>query len=95
MDKEKLEGLTNPHITKNSRSVKPKPAIPSEFSNLYPSQQRALNQLSDWYNSEELECTLCGYAGTGKTYILRYFLDNIVDKSFTITAPTHKALRVL
>ena len=91
MDKEKLEGLTNPHSNKNNQSARPKSAFTTEYSNLYPSQQQALDRLSDWYNSNELECTLCGYAGTGKTYILRYFLDNIVDKSFTITAPTHKA----
>lgn len=61
---------------------------------LYPSQVQALSKLVDWWRSAELECTLEGFAGTGKTYLLKTFITNIVDKSFTITAPTHKALRV-
>lgn len=62
---------------------------------LYPSQEDALNKLYDWYKSDELEATLVGAAGTGKTFIMRYFIQHIVDKTFTITAPTHKALHVL
>jgi exodeoxyribonuclease-5 len=61
---------------------------------LYPSQVQGLSKLVDWWRSAELECTLEGFAGTGKTYLLKTFITNIVDKSFTITAPTHKALRV-
>lgn len=62
---------------------------------LYKSQEQAINKLADWYHSKELECTLEGFAGTGKTYLLKYFIENVVDKSFVVTAPTHKALRVL
>ena len=62
---------------------------------LYPSQQEAINKLADWFKSSSLECTLEGYAGTGKTFILQYFINHVVDKTFTVTAPTHKALRVL
>jgi len=62
----------------------------------YPQQVLALNMLYDWYhNPMNFECTLKGFAGTGKTYILKYFIEHIVDKSFCITAPTHKALRVV
>lgn len=95
MDDKKLEGLINVSPNKNNASDRKKQVIPAEYSKLYPSQQKAIDQLNDWYHSKELECTLSGFAGSGKTYILKYFLEYIVDKSFTITAPTHKALRVL
>lgn len=95
MDKDKLEGLQNIKPPKNNATKRSKQASMVNFDSLYPSQQEAMEKLDNWYNSKSLECTLCGYAGTGKTYILKYFLENIVNKSFTITAPTHKALRVL
>lgn len=99
MNTDKLFALQHIEQTINnqSASLKPakKPKLSDEFSKLYPSQQDAVNRLADWYNSDELECTLNGPAGSGKTFILRYFIDNIVDKTFAITAPTHKALRVL
>lgn len=69
--------------------------IPIFNGDLYPSQQLAASKLYDWWKSPSLEATLKGYAGTGKTYLLKHFINVIVDKSFTITAPTHKALRVL
>ena len=69
--------------------------IPVFNGNLYPSQQLAASKLYDWWKSPSLEATLKGYAGTGKTFLLKHFINIIVDKSFTITAPTHKALRVL
>jgi ATP-dependent exoDNAse (exonuclease V) alpha subunit len=62
---------------------------------LYSSQLVGLQALSDWWNSNELECTLKGYAGTGKTYLLKTFLKHVVNKTYTITAPTHKALSVM
>lgn len=95
MDTSKLQTLTSVQPAKNNRITGRKEGKESNYRALYPSQQQALEKLSDWYNSKELECTLSGYAGTGKTFILKYFLENVVDKSFTITAPTHKALRVL
>lgn len=65
------------------------------YSNLSESQNRALDALAKWYNSDELECLLEGFAGTGKTYLVNIFLKEIVNKIHCITAPTHKALRVL
>ena len=78
---------------KKNKSSKVKSS--NSINSLYPSQQKAIEQLTDWYQSNNLFCTLEGYAGTGKTFCLRYFIDNIIDKSWTISAPTHKALRVL
>lgn len=62
---------------------------------LYNDQRKALDALYDWYHSDELECTLEGFAGTGKTFVLKAFINNIVNKAYTVTAPTHKALKVL
>lgn len=45
-------------------------------------------------NSDEVEATLSGSAGTGKTFLLQFLLKHIKG-SFCITAPVHKALRVL
>lgn len=95
MEQEKLNNLTSVKPLKNKALNGSKEGNNDKFRNLYPSQRIALEKLSDWYHSKELECTLRGYAGTGKTFILRYFLQHVVDKSYTITAPTHKALRVL
>ena len=66
-----------------------------DSTGLYKSQTIALQKLSDWWNSKDLECLVKGFAGTGKTYLVKYFLSNIVNKTYTITAPTHKALTVL
>lgn len=59
------------------------------------SQYNALELLTKWYKSNELECLLEGPAGTGKTYLVNIFLNEVVKKTNCITAPTHKALRVL
>jgi len=74
-------------------------SIPKQHVNpsgFYPQQIEALNKLYDWYhNPNSLEFVLKGFAGTGKTYIIKYFIKHIVSTSFCITAPTHKALRVI
>lgn len=62
---------------------------------LYESQAKALQELQTWWKSDTIECTLKGHAGTGKTYLLKKFIEVVVNKTFTITAPTHKALRVM
>lgn len=66
-----------------------------DTNGLYNSQLQGLQQLSDWYHSTELEATLKGFAGTGKTFLISYFIKNVIDKTYTVTAPTHKALSVL
>lgn len=60
------------------------------------SQPEAYDRLKAWYNDENsLAFTLKGYAGTGKTYLLKHFLDTVVKKSVCVTAPTHKAVKVV
>ena len=59
-------------------------------------QIEALTKMEEFYcNPAKKVFTLSGAAGTGKTFIIRYFLDNIVKHSVCVTAPTHKAVRVI
>lgn len=59
-------------------------------------QIEALTKMEEFYcNPTKKVFTLSGAAGTGKTFIIRYFLDNIVKHSVCVTAPTHKAVRVI
>jgi exodeoxyribonuclease-5 len=57
-------------------------------------QERGLDLLNKWYNDpKDLLFTLSGRAGTGKTYMLKYFIDKIVKNPICVSAPTHKAVR--
>lgn len=62
---------------------------------LYESQAKALQELQNWWNSDIIEWTLEGFAGTGKTFLIKKFIEVVVNKTFAITAPTHKALSVM
>jgi len=57
------------------------------------SQTQALDAMAKWVASDLPTFTLSGYAGTGKTFILKYFLNEVFKKPVCITAPTHKAAR--
>lgn len=70
MDADKLKDLTSVKANKNKPSARPKQAATGDYSQLYPGQQQAIDKLSDWYFSNELECTLEGYAGTGKALLM-------------------------
>ena len=57
-------------------------------------QEEALGLLDTWYdNPKDLFFCLSGRAGTGKTYLTKYFLDEIVKQAVCVSAPTHKAVR--
>jgi hypothetical protein len=59
-------------------------------------QVEAVNRLNDFINDPSvLEYTLSGAAGTGKTYLLKWFINNLCKFSVCPTAPTHKAVRVI
>ena len=94
-EKNKLDNIVKANTNVNNKSNTAINKVKNSNIKLYPSQERAVQQLEDWYKSNELFCTLEGYAGTGKTFIMKYFIENIIDKTWTISAPTHKALRVL
>lgn len=64
--------------------------------NFTPDQETALDLLEKWYhNPKDPSFSLSGRAGTGKTYILKYFIDKIVKTPICVTAPTHKAVRTI
>ena len=75
--------------------------MPNLIKAKYPSiftadQVRALDRMQAWYyDNESLEFCLAGYAGTGKTFIINYFLNHVVRTRSCVTAPTHKAVRVI
>jgi exodeoxyribonuclease-5 len=63
---------------------------------LYPQQRQAVDAMTKWLNSDSLEFTLSGYAGTGKTFVTSVFLKTAGrSANYCVTAPTHKALRVV
>jgi exodeoxyribonuclease-5 len=59
------------------------------------SQEELLNRLEDFTKNDEPTFTVNGSAGTGKTFIMNYFCHNIIKGTYCVTAPTHKALRVI
>lgn len=64
-------------------------------------QRKAYDALIEWinkpYNSQDYKRALVGYAGTGKTYLVKALIRNC-NLSFSVinlAAPTHKACRIL
>lgn len=62
-------------------------------------QKVALEGMLNWTklntgNNEDLFCVLTGFAGVGKTFLLKYFVQVGNLRNFVITAPTHKAKKV-
>jgi len=71
-------------------------------------QLEKLQQLALWFESDNLFIVLNGAAGTGKTSIINFFIDNLTNynqileinktissSSICVAAPTHKALGVI
>ncbi|MBD5584385.1 MAG: AAA family ATPase [Clostridia bacterium] len=58
-------------------------------------QEDAINEIWKWWQSRDISFTLSGYAGTGKTFIMRHLVKYLITNGVCVTAPTHKALRVL
>lgn len=60
-------------------------------------QQKALEGLTAWMKTDDLAYTVDGAAGTGKTTIVREFINslNIPNSKIAVTAPTHKAKKVI
>ncbi len=61
---------------------------------LSPEQDRALNAIARWRTSDRQTFVMAGYAGTGKTTLLQYFINQQSDL-VTCLAPTGKAAAVL
>ncbi len=70
-----------------------------ENFSLSSDQKKALDIFSNWLNKEEVDkpFLLSGFAGSGKTFLSRKFLQVVEYKKicWTIAAPTHKAVDVL
>lgn len=60
-------------------------------------QLKALEAIEDFINSDKISFSLIGYAGTGKSLLIKYILNYLEDKyiPYTLCAPTHKAKVVL
>ena len=58
-------------------------------------QFEGIKKINDWLSSsEKILFTLSGYAGTGKTTILKKILDSYIG-GVVVSAPTHKAKKVV
>lgn len=58
-------------------------------------QYEGINKINKWLSSsEKIFFTLSGYAGTGKTTILKKIIDSYVG-GIVVSAPTHKAKKVI
>jgi hypothetical protein len=67
----------------------------SKTDNPTKHQLQAIDFLNSFISSKERLALLKGYAGTGKTYILKHFLSHYYKGNCCVTAPTHKAVRVI
>lgn len=64
---------------------------------LSSSQEEAVTAVDYWYrNNLSYFFSLTGAAGTGKTFVIRYIIENILKgKKVCVSAPTHKAVKVI
>lgn len=63
---------------------------------LSPDQQRAFDEILNWYRAESGQTlTFGGYAGTGKTTLVRELVAALRGQTIAICAPTGKAAAVL
>jgi hypothetical protein len=65
------------------------------LSKLNSCQKPALNNLINWFNGKEQFCILQGEAGTGKTYLIKYFLEVFKGTRAFLGAETNEAVAVL
>ncbi len=68
--------------------------------NFTEDQKIALDDMLKWVSTptdtyEDLFYLLSGFAGTGKTFLLKYFVQLAKLKNIVATAPTHKAKKVI
>lgn len=60
-------------------------------------QQLAVSLIIDFINSDKRAYSLSGYAGTGKTYLVKALIEYLENENidYTLCVPTHKAKTVL
>lgn len=59
-----------------------------------PEQFEGLRKIGHWLKDDQTFFTLAGYAGTGKSTIIKKVLDNY-HRGVVVSAPTHKAKKVV
>lgn len=55
-------------------------------------QEQAMDFIDKFMKSSDIACTLAGYAGTGKTSILKHYIKQKYSRVTVVTAFTHKAV---
>ena len=64
--------------------------------NLNTGQRECVSLVADFLKSDKTSFTISGHAGTGKSYITKYIIQRLLqNKKVTVSAPTHKAVRVI
>lgn len=72
-----------------------KSAVPIS-SGLTSSQRELVSNIVKFINSKDSTFSISGFAGTGKSYVTRYIIDNhLKGKRVCVTAPTHRAVKVI
>lgn len=69
-----------------------------EYKDLSDEQKTSFEYMTNFIASKDNQMVLMGYAGTGKTFLMKFFLDHIEKKTkyaITCTAPTNEAVRVI
>lgn len=68
-----------------------------EKINFTNSQSKLLISIKDWYyNNRSLFFVISGSAGTGKSFMIKYIIKDVFKgKRIAVSAPTHKAVRVI
>jgi exodeoxyribonuclease-5 len=79
----------------NEPLQEPSPQQPQQIT-LTEEQQKAIDLIKAWFiQPEPKEFKLGGYAGTGKTTIIKFLLENLETSRIEVSAFTGKACNVL
>lgn len=88
---EQIENKQAPRSNMKEREY----TLPNGVTIYFNDQQwEGLKKIKDFLDSREIAFTLSGYAGTGKTTIIKKILDSYRGK-VVVSAPTHKAKKVV
>lgn len=88
----------SPGLSHTESSPLIQPQVPSIGMTLSPDQQAAYTEIRQWLSDQpegEKEISLGGYAGTGKTTLLKYMIDKFDSWSPQVMSLTGKACSVL
>lgn len=90
LGEKQTKNLNAPELVRDPREY----ILPSGKIIYFNDQQfEALNKIDAWFKSDKKFFTLSGYAGTGKSTIVKKFIDKL--PRVAVSAPTHKARKVI